>query len=327
MPANLTPQYYEAEKRYKIASTPQEKVEALEDMLSVMPKHKGTDKLRAELRTKIAKFSAEAQKRPVVGKKGSLLYYVPKEGAGQLALVGLPNAGKSQLLSALTDATPDVAAYPFTTQMPLPGMMKFENVQMQLVDIPAVTSPQADSWLGNVIRNADLLLIVVDLTQEPLAQMESVLERLAKFRIRIREEPDADPTFRTIRKKVLIVGNKSDLEGAEAGYLGLASEYGDVRIVRVSAKEGDGLDDLGPAIFEAMDVIRVYTKAPGKNADLNEPVVVSRGSTVEDVAESVHRDFLRTLKYAQVWGSGKFDGQKVKRQYVLQDGDVVELHA
>ncbi|MCX5999773.1 MAG: 50S ribosome-binding GTPase, partial [Chloroflexi bacterium] len=171
MPANLTPQYFEAEKLYRSATTPQEKVEALEEMLSVMPKHKGTDRLRADLRTKLAKFTAEAQRRPLVGKKGSLLYSVPREGAGQAVLVGLPNVGKSQLVSVLTGAASEVAPYPFTTQVPIPGMLRFENVQIQLVDLPAITAPQVDSWLGNVIRNADLVIAVVDLGHEPVGQM------------------------------------------------------------------------------------------------------------------------------------------------------------
>ena len=325
MPANLPPQYFEAEKRYRRARTPQEKVEALEDMLSIMPKHKGTDRLRAELRTKIAKFYDEAQKRPFIGRKGSLLYYIKKEGAGQAVLVGLPNVGKSQLVSAVTEASPEVADYPFTTQVPIQGMMKFENIQIQLVDVPAITAPQVDSWLPNVLKNADLLLIVVDLSQDPVTQVEAIIERLEKFRINLFDQAEVEP--RTVQKRALIIGNKRDLEGAEEGYHGLSSRYGEeFPLVCLSAKEGDGLEELGENIYRALDVIRVYTKAPGQPPDLNEPVVVKKGSTVEEVAESIHKDFRSKLKYAQVWGSGKFDGQQVKRQHVLQEGDIVELH-
>lgn len=325
MPANLPPQYFEAEKRYRRARTPQEKVEALEDMLSIMPKHKGTDRLRAELRTKIAKFYDEAQKRPLIGRKGSLLYYIKKEGAGQAVLVGLPNVGKSQLVSAVTEASPEVANYPFTTQVPIPGMMKFENIQIQLVDVPAITAPQVDSWLPNVLKNADLLLIVVDLSQDPVTQMEAIIERLAKFRINLFDQAEVEP--RTVQKRALIIGNKRDLEGAEEGYHRLTSRYGErLSLVCLSAREGDGLEELGENVYRALGVIRVYTKAPGQPPDLNEPVVVKKGSTVEEVAESIHKDFRSKLKYALVWGSGKFDGQQVKRQHVLQEGDVVELH-
>jgi ribosome-interacting GTPase 1 len=325
MPANLPPQYFEAEKRYRHARTPQEKVEALEDMLSIMPKHKGTDRLRAELRTKIAKFYDEAQKRPFIGRKGSLLYYIRKEGAGQAVLVGLPNVGKSQLVSAVTEASPEVGHYPFTTQVPIPGMMKFENIQIQLVDVPAITAPQVDSWLPNVIKNADLLLIVVDLNQDPITQVEAIIERLEKFRINLFHQAEVEP--RTVQKRALIIGNKGDLEGAEEGYRRLSSRYGaEIPLVCLSAKEGDGLEELAENIYRALDVIRVYTKAPGGRPELNEPVVVRRGSTLEEVAESVHKDFRSKLKYALVWGSGKFDGQQVKRQHVLQDGDIIELH-
>ncbi len=325
MPANLTPQYFEAEKHYKRAKTPQEKIEALEEMLAVMPKHKGTDKLRAELRRKIAKSHEEAQRKPLVGKKGSLLYYIKKEGAAQAVLIGLPNVGKSQLVWAVTDATPEVAAYPFTTQMPDPGMMKFENVQIQLVDVPAITAPRVDSWLGNVIRNADLILIVVDLTQDTVAQMEAVMERLERFRVRLSESLE-ESDFRIVWKRALIIGNKTDQEGSEEGFKVLSERVGELPVVAVSAKEKLGMERLGQAIYQALDVIRVYTRVPGQKADMTEPVVVRRGSTVEEVAESVHKDFFRKLKYAQVWGSGKFDGQKIKRQYVLQEGDIIELH-
>jgi len=325
MPANLPPQYFEAEKRYRHARTPQEKVEALEDMLSIMPKHKGTDRLRAELRTKIAKFYDEAQKRPLIGRKGSLLYYIKREGAGQAVLVGLPNVGKSQLVSAVTEASPEVGDYPFTTQVPIPGMMKFENIQIQLVDVPAITAPQVDSWLPNVIKNADLLLIVVDLNHDPVTQVEAIIERLEKFRINLFHQAEVEP--RTVQKRALIIGNKRDLEGAEEGYQRLSSRYGaEIPLVCLSAKEGDGLEGLAENIYRALDVIRVYTKAPGGKPEFGEPVVVQRGSTVEEVAESVHKDFRSKLKYALVWGSGKFDGQQVKRQHVLQDGDIIELH-
>ena len=324
MPANLTPQYFEAEKRYKRAKSPQERIEALEEMLSVMPKHKGTDKLRAELRTKIAKLYDEAQRRPVISKKGSLLYYVKKEGAGQVILVGLPNVGKSQLVSTVTEASTEVADYPFTTQAPIPGMMNFENIQIQLVDIPAITAPHVESWLPNVLRNADLLLIVVDLTQDPVTQVEAIIERLEKFRIRLFGK-EIEPGM--VGKRALLLGNKGDLERAGEGYKRLSSQYGgEFPIVCISAREGNGLGELGENLYKALEIIRVYTKTPGEKPDMTEPVVVKKGSTVEEVAESVHKDFRSQLKYAQIWGSGKFDGQRVKRDYVMQEGDVIELH-
>ena len=210
MPANLPPQYFEAEKRYRGARTPQEKIEALEDMFALMPKHKGTDRLRAELRTKIARLSEEAERRPFVAKRGSQLYCVRKEGAGQAALVGLPNAGKSQLVSTLTQAAPQVGDYPFTTQLPMPGMMEYENVQVQLVDLPAITAPEVSSWLPNIVKNADLLLIVLDLTQDAAAQLEAVIQWLAKHRMAVSNELEEPPAGMTHVKRALVIANKAD---------------------------------------------------------------------------------------------------------------------
>lgn len=327
MPANLPPQYFEAEKRYRGARTPQEKIEALEEMFALMPKHKGTDRLRAELRTKIAKLSEEAEKRPFVGKKGSQLHYVRKEGAGQVALVGLPNVGKSQIVSALTQASPQVADYPFTTQLPIPGMMEYENVQVQLVDLPAITAPEVSSWLPNIVKNADLLLIVLDIGRDPLTQLETVLEWLAKNRMAASNELKEPPVGMTHVKRALVVANKIDTENARQRQESLALRCRDMfPVLEVSAGRGYGLEQLREAVYKALDVIRVYTKPPGGKADLSEPSVVRRGSTVERLAETVHKDFARNLKYAQVWGSGKFDGQRVRRDYILQDGDIVELH-
>jgi len=329
MPANLPPQYFEAEKRYRRAKTPQEKIEALEEMFTLMPKHKGTDRLRAELRTKIAKFYEEAEKRPFVAKKGSHLYYVRKEGAGQVALVGLPNVGKSQLVSALTQAAPQVADYPFTTQLPIPGMMEYENIQIQLVDLPAITAPEVSSWLPNIVKNADLVLIVVDMTQDPLAQLETVVEWLAKHRMVVSDQLREPPAGMTHVKKAMVIVNKLDSGDVRQKQKleSLVSCYGGrFTVVPVSAKRGNGLEQLREGVYQALEIIRVYTKPPGGKADLTEPSVVRRGSTVGDVAETVHKDFARNLKYAQVWGSGKFDGQRVRRDYILQDGDIVELH-
>jgi ribosome-interacting GTPase 1 len=327
MPANLPPQYFEAEKQYRRAKTPQEKIEALEEMLTLMPKHKGTDRLRADLRTKIAKFYEEAEKRPFVAKKGSQLYYVRKEGAGQVALVGPPNVGKSQLVSALTLAAPQVADYSFTTQLPIPGMMEYENVQVQLVDLPAVNAPEVSSWLPNIVKNADLLLIVVDLAQDPVAQLETIVEWLAKHRMALSNELQEPPAGMTHVKRALVIANKMDAENAPQNLEMLVSRCsGALPVLAVSAGRGDGLEQFRETVYKALDVIRVYTKPPGGKVDLTEPSVVRKGSTVGDVAETVHKDFARNLKYAQVWGSGKFDGQRVKRDYILQDGDIVELH-
>ena len=327
MPANLPPQYHEAEKIYRSAKTPEEKVEALEAMLAIMPKHKGTDHLRAELRRRIAKHQEEAQRRPSAGRKGSS-YNVRREGAGQIVLVGLPNTGKSQLVSALTDAAIEVADYPFATKVPAPGMMRFENIQMQLVDMPPLTDREAKPWLSHLLRNSDVLLVMIDLGEDPLTQMDAILAELEGMKVRIIGMKMTDELLIGVaQKKALLVGNKNDLSNAAESYNLLKSRYGDkLQVVSISARKGIGLEEMKRAIYNLLDIIRVYTKSPGAKADLDEPVVLKTGSTVEEAAASVHKDFLRNLKYAQVWGSGKFDGQKISRGYVLEDGDVIEFH-
>ncbi len=328
MPANLPPQYFEAEKVYRQAKTPEEKVEALESMLAIMPKHKGTDKLRADLRRRIAKCSEEAQRRPSGGKRGSD-YNIRKEGAGQVVLVGLPNAGKSQLVSAVTDAFADVADYPFATKVPLPGMMRFENIQIQLLDMPPITDHDAKPWFSHLLRNCDVLLILADLSDNPLVQLETLLAELEAMKVRVLAADVAEEFLPgVVHKRALIVASKMDLIRGDESLDALRSRCGgEIPVVAVSAKVGGCLADMGRAIFDSLDIIRVYTKPHGGKPDFDEPVILKKGCTIEDAAESVHKDFRRGMKYAQIWGSGKFDGQRVKRDHVLDDGDAVEFHA
>lgn len=325
MPANLPPQYLEAEKAYRQARTAAEKIEALEHMLAIMPKHKGTDHLRGELRARIARLTEESAHKQ--GGARAQLYTVRREGAAQVPLLGAPNSGKSQLLAALTGATPKVGPYPFTTQLPLPAMLPFENVQIQVVDLPPLVTDGTPPWVRNIVRQADLLLLVVDLDDDPLAELETVRQELAAMHV----EPIAPGAASSadepvVSKRVLVVANKRDVPGAADTFELLRLQY-DARwpMVAVSAATGAGLEDLKRAIFAALDVVRVYTKAPGQEPDFTRPIVLPRGSTVEDIAADIHKELRQKLKYAQVWGSGKFQGQKVGRDYVVQDGDIVEL--
>lgn len=330
MPANLPPQYFEAEKRYRQAKTPEDKMEALEEMMAIMPHHKGTDKLRAELRRRMAKLSQEAERRPSTARTGGV-YHVSKEGAGQVALAGLPNAGKSSLVAILTGAPAQAADYPYTTHTPTPGMLHFENIQIQLVDMPPLGDRDARPWLATVFRGADVLLLVVDLSEEAPAQVEMILEELAALRIRpFGDEPGQEEDESILRpawKKALIVATKADEARWRENYRSLCDRYGEeFPILPVSAAEGRGLEELGQALYQALEVVRVYTKAPGQKPDLREPVVLRKGSTVREVAEAVHKDFKHRFKYAQLWGSGKYDGQRVSPQHVVADGDVLEFH-
>ncbi len=312
MPANLPPQYFEAEKQFRLAKTTPEKILALEEMLAIMPKHKGTDHLRADLRRKIARLTQASEKK-LTTQRASVL--VEKEGAVQVVVIGLPNSGKSQLVSSVTNASPTVAEYPFTTQSAAPGMMEFENVKIQLVDTPPLAPQSSQWWMPHLIRRADGILVVVDLSDAPLAQMEGITAQLENMRIQLGE------------RKALIVGNKTDLDNTGDNYTALKNKYGEqLPVIAISAKGGVGLEELKFGIYKMLDIIRVYTKAPGQKPDFNDPIVLEKESTLEDAAAEVHKDFLSELKYARVWGSGKHDGQRVKRDHILQDGDVIELH-
>lgn len=325
MPANLPPQYFEAEKRYRLAKDPEAKIEALQGMLAIMPKHKGTDKLHAELRRKIAKFSQEAEKKYATARRAG--FYISREGAGQVILVGPANVGKSQLLAAVTEAIPEIAEYPFTTQTLIPGMMKFEDIQVQLVDTPPIGHREVRILLANALRNADLIAIVIDLSLEPVSQVEAALQELREARIEPLMGGAAQVTLGSYPKKMLIVGNKNDLEVSNGNWEILWSQYAKLfPIASISAKEGSGLEELKRTVYQALNVIRVYTKTPGSKADLTDPMILEKGNTIEEAAESIHKDFRSKLKYAVVWGSGKYDGQRVSRGHVLQDGDIIEFH-
>ena len=325
MPANLPPQYFEAEKRFRAAREPEEKIAALQAMLAIMPRHKGTDKLHAGLRRKIAKFSQEAEKKYATARRAG--FYISREGAGQVMLVGPANAGKSQLLAALTEAIPEIAEYPFTTKTPIPGMMKFEDTQIQLVDTPPIGHKEVRVLLANSLRNADLIAIVIDLSREPISQVEAALQGLREARIEPLTDNGTQATPGSYPRKMLIVGNKNELADSNENWERLRLQYARLfPLVSISAREGGGLEEFKRAIYQALNIIRVYTKTPGSKADPTDPMIVEKGSTVEEAAESLHKDFRQNLKYAVVWGSGKYDGQRVSKGHVLQDGDVVEFH-
>ncbi len=321
MPANLPPEYFDAEKNYRTAKTPLEKIAALEEMLAVMPKHKGTDHLRAELRAKIAKLTQSLDKKSAT-QRASMT--IEKVGAAQVAVIGMPNAGKSQLVSSVTKASPTVAPYPFTTHNATPGMMPFENIQIQLIDTPPLSNQPPEWWLANIIRRADALMVVVDLTNSPIEQMEQVINQLAKLRIGLVPTPPGENTLNP--KKALVAANKVDLDNGN-NYRALHNKYGaQLPLVAISATTGTGLEELKGKLYETLDIIRVYTKSPGKKPDFTDPIVLDRGSTLEDAAICIHKDFATKLRYARLWGSGKHDGIMVKRDHILQDGDVIELH-
>jgi ribosome-interacting GTPase 1 len=335
MPANLTPQYLAAEQRFKEAKTLQEKVERLEEMLATIPKHKGTEKLQGDLKRRLAKLREESDKKHG-SSKGAYLYTVPREGAGQVLLVGAPNTGKSRLLSRLTKAAPEIADYPFTTQRPQPGMMHFEDIQIQLVDMPPVAAENYEPWMGGIIRQSDLVLLVVDLgSAEVLDEIEEVTKTLEGSRIRlVSAESERDDDTSAAALQTILVANKSDQPLASENLPILQEFFGALfEIHAVSAETGSGLEPLRRIVFQKLRVIRVYTKAPGKKLDQDStPFVLKEGSTVIDAARAVHRDFAQTLKFARLWSPERpgrkteYIGQMVDRNHALEDGDILELH-
>jgi len=327
MPANLPPEYLEAEKRYRAAKNATEKLACLEDMLTLLPKHKGTDKLRADLRKRVSKVKAASQAKKGVSKRESA-FHIDKEGAGQVVVIGPANVGKSALVAKLTNANPEVADFPLTTWKPTPGMMPVENIQIQLVDTPPLNRDYVEPELLDLIRRSDIILLVVDLQTDPVEQLEETVNLLEEHRIvpsHLRDKYEEQRLLKFI--PFLVLANKNDDENTDEN-LEIFRELtdNDWPIISVSTITGRNLELLKNTLVDKLQIIRVYSKAPGKEPDLTAPFVLKRGSTVEDFASKVHKDFVDKLKIAKVWGEKVFDGQMVQRDYILRDGDVVELH-
>lgn len=326
MPANLTPEYLAAEERFQEARTPAEKIAAVEEMLRTIPKHKGTEKMQGDLKRRLSKLRRELHKKGGA-KAAPPVHYVPREGAGQVALVGPANTGKSSLLACLTRATPDIGDYPFTTRVPQPGMMKFENVQIQLVDLPPLDAEFGEAWLPQAIRNADAAVVVVDLgSPDVLEQATNTLALLENSKVVLGASTEPLP-LGFVCKPTLLLGTKLDLPGTHDTWAVLRELWhARFELHALSSVTREGTEEFRRAVFDLLGIVRVYTKAPGKKPDQTAPFVLPRGATIRDVAERVHKDFGARLRFARVWGQGKFDGQMVQRDYRVEDNDVVELH-
>jgi len=326
MPTNLPPQYFEAEKRYKEARDPGEKVERLEELIGTIPKHKGTDHLRADLRRKLSKLKTAAQPRKK-GARRDPAWTIPREGARRAVLIGCSNAGKSALLAALTNAEPEVSEAPFTSWTPTPGMMLVENVQIQLIDTPSIDRDYLEPMLMDLVRSADLILVVVDLDADPNQQLERTLDLLAAQRIHpLRWKARFEDGVRRNFLPVLVVANKGDDASDDENFQifrRLLDE--DWHSIAVSARAGRELGRLRMAVFERLEIMRIYSRAPGREPDLNTPFVMRKGGSLQEFAALLHHDFYDKLKSARVWGKGVYDGQLVARDHVLHDGDIVEL--
>jgi hypothetical protein len=268
--------------------------------------------MQADIRRRLSQERKESQKK---GASHALpFYYVPREGAGQVALLGPANAGKSSLVCTLTHAHPEIGDYPFTTRLPTPGMMNFENVAIQLVDLPPISADFTEPWMPQAVRHANASVLVVDVNDaEDLEEIELIEADLRDWHL---------PPPR------LLACNKVDQPGAAGNFEALADLFRDrYRAVAVSAATGEGLAGFARAVFDLLDVVRVYTKAPGKKAELEKPYVLRRGATVLDAARQVHKDFAEHLRFARLYRrEGDHDGMMVERHHSVEDEDILEFH-
>lgn len=340
MPANLSPEYKIAEAAYRKAREPRERLELLREMLRVIPKHKGTEHLQADIKARIKDLTGLLEHAPKGGGHGGPALVVRPEGAAQVALLGPPNAGKSLLHARLTGSGARDAPYPFTTQYPEPGMMPHEDIHFQLVDLPAVAPEHSVPWLASALQTADAALLVIDLAEPACVdQLEGVQAVLREKRVSLaarwpaavdpaHREPVADDDPFALHLPTLALANKADLVADVDAELAALRELAPIPypLLPISAATGRGLNEIGPWLFRQLGIVRVYTKLPGKPADRARPFTLRQGQTVRDVARLVHLDVARALRYARVSGRSGFEGQHVGPEHRLADGDVVELH-
>jgi hypothetical protein len=339
MAANLSPEYREAEAAYRKARDPKDKLEQLREMLRTIPKHKGTEHLQADIKSRMKALTEDLASGTKKGgaRVGPALVVKP-EGAAQVALIGPPNAGKSMLHDKLTGSGAKQSPGPFTTQLPQPGMFPYEDVQFQLVDLPPISADYMEPWIANALQPADAAMLVIELDDpECLEHVAAIRSRLDEKRVTLTErfarvevaedEAELDP-FR-VYLPTLLVATKSDRSSEPERDLETFLELAELTFpsTMVSAETGVGLARLGVLLFELLGVVRVYTKAPGKPNPTDRPFTLRRGDTVIDAARLVHRGLAEELRFARLWGRGaQFDGQQVGRDHPLADGDVLELH-
>jgi ribosome-interacting GTPase 1 len=350
MPTNVTPEFKRAKEAFQKASDPADRLAHLREMLRTVPKHKGTEHLQADIKSRIKELTDELTGPKKGGARTGPAHTVRPDGAAQVALIGPPNSGKSSLHARLTGSHAEVAPYPLTTHAPLPGMLPFDDIHIQLVDLPPVSTDFVEPWMYNALQPAHAVLLVVDLNTPGCTEnVAAIREHLDNKRVTLLEhwpgeldgsllvptalaEPlpqeteDDDDPFRLFLPTLLVASKRDvgyDPEEIEVLEELVGATY---PAVSVSATTGEGLDKIGRILFDGLKIVRVYTKSPGKPPDDDRPYTVFAGGTVQDVARLVHRELAETLQFARVWGSGKFDGQRVGKDHPVSDGDVVELH-
>ena len=337
VPANLSPEYKAAEAAFRKARDPRDRLDGLREMLRTIPKHKGTDHLQADIKSRIKELSEELEAPKKGPARGGVSHVVRPEGAAQLVLIGPPNSGKSSLHARLTGSGAHIAPYPFTTQHPEPGMMTYEDIHLQLVDLPAVSPEHPVPWLASALQTADACLLVVDLGESSCVEaVRAVHAILRGKRVTLTGRWEAAPASAepgngdpfALRLPALMLANKADLAADEAADVEAFRELTGFNYpaLAVSAQTGEGLAEVGAWLFGHLGIVRVYTKSPGKPAEKERPFTLRRGQTIEDVARLVHKDLAHSLKYARVWSRSGIPGQHVGREHAVADGDVVELH-
>lgn len=338
MPANATPAYKAAEAAFRKARDPQERLEGLREMYRTIPKHKGTEHLRADIKTRMKELTEQLSGPQKGGARSGPPTVIRPDGAAQVALLGPPNSGKSALHATATGSHSPSEAYPFATQYPQPGMMPVDDIHIQLVDLPSISPDHPIPWIANALQPADCCMLVADLASPgTIDRVAALHETLAERKIHLIDQwpedgdvasvvPEADPF--SVYLPTVLIANKIDLDPEFKDNVEVFEELTGYTYpwIGVSATTGAGLDELGHWLASHLGVVRVYTKIPGQPPDMTRPFTVRRGQTVHDVARLVHKDVAANLKYAKVWGDASFDGQQVGPEHEVVDGDVLELH-
>jgi ribosome-interacting GTPase 1 len=389
MPTNLPPDAKKKWAEVEATRYPRERLQRMEEFISLVPKHKGTLKLRGQIKKQIAvlRKEIEEKKRKKTG-KGGPKYFIEKEGAAQIALLGLTNSGKSSLLSAVTNAKVEISSAAYTTREPVPGILTYQDVQFQIVEAPALMEGSADgkAWGLQTLalaRNADGLILMVDLSQDAVGQLMLILDELEKARVLVSKPrgrveierkymgaglriiligklvdcnmKDVEELLRsyrisdavvkisgeatldevedaifesTVYKPALVLANKIDAIGSVENLERLRNYVrGKLPILGVSCEKHIGLEKLGETLFKMLNVIRVYTKEPSQKNFSKKPFILKKGATVYDLAKNIHSDFRENFAFAKVWAKRLvFSPQKVGVSFVLDDGDVAEIH-
>ena len=339
MPTNVTAEYKKAEQAFREAREAPEKLQCLKEMLRTIPKHKGTEHLQRDIKTRIKLLNDELSGPRKGGARTGPSHSVRPEGGAQLALLGPPNSGKSQLHHHLTGARSEIGPYPFTTQILLPGMMPYEDIHFQLVDLPPVSNDYFEPWVANALQTADAALLVIDISNpgcidhidQVIAQLDqrkiTLIDQFVTEKLAIETDDETvDDPFR-IELPTILIANKIDL-AAGRGELDALNDLVSYNFpsVAVSALTGANLESFPRMVFEKMKIVRVYTKIPGKPADTDKPFTLKLGGTVSDVARQIHKDFENTFRFARIWGKNVFAGQQVGPDHVLEDLDILEIH-